>query len=519
MRGEREAVAVNLSDGAELESVREGSMNRHREVPAYFHYYLVLAAFFMMLSLALCLLSSPIADDFAYLTYMPTHSLWHDLYLYNWGSTFGGRFAAWTVAILAVKIFRGAAIQVLPALDMLGFVLVTARLLWLAMPALRGNRLMLAVTACLAAGAIFLSMPSFFDLAWFNAAVFYLSSLVALAFLILAVVEMSRARRLSTVHHIALFVVAAFCLGFNVPANLFALLGLGVGAVWSVRNKRWGVTRTYLAALSGGIAALIFLVFSPATRGREHVQGAALGLRSIVFGPFRDFHFVAGVLLSWRLVPLLTLAVFLALVAPQYGRETLRRLTLVGAALCLLPVYITGVGTRYAHEAYPYSPLRTETVPISLFVVGAVLLIVAGLQYFRVDIRNAWKILLAPALVLSGFAGVFLTTSTLKAEVLRQSLLRYRAASIKQQLAQHKTTITVYPAPLPLGATDASDIAFNDRQSGWVVPVVKAYYGIGSQKIRLVKSPPAGYCLKGSSASWWGAYTCEGDVLNYAPRR
>jgi hypothetical protein len=191
----------------------------------------------------------------------------------------------------------------------------------------------------------------------------------------------------------------------------------------------------------------------------------------------------------------------------------------IGLTLCVVPAYLTAVLTHYAGAlGNDVSALRTITVPSAFLVAGLVCVIVALVHSIPRPVRRWLPVVLFVAIPFSLVVSAQPILTVIRAEALRSSLLHYRDAEIRFQLVAHQPTIYVTPAPILLHDSQAGEFSYiENHQIGWLLIALDDYYGLRGKTVKVASSPPPGYCLTGSDASWWGAYTCQTDAAQHVP--
>ena len=332
-------------------------------------------------------------------------------------------------------------------------------------------------------------------------------------------------RQMCRWYQCAVFGLLAFVSqGFNEPAAIitcliasFLLLGSLVG-----KSKTTLITAIWCV---GAVAGLAIDYLSPATQSREKYQHAALNVHNVFISSLRDFLYTKHTLLSWRVALIAVLGLAFALVISELSKQMRKRLAGIGLVLCVVPTYITAILTHYANSAEGgMTETRTTTIPFGFLVAGLVCLIVVLPHSLPHRVRRWLPVALYVAIPVSLAVSLQPVLNVVRAEILRDSLLRYREASIQSQVAAHQQTVYVVPAPILLEDSQAVDLSYTkNRQIGWSVVAIANYYGLQDKVIKIANMPPPGYCLTYSDATWWGAYTCQADAAQqvqavpYAP--
>jgi hypothetical protein len=468
---------------------------------------LVFAALLLAVLLVIGILAQPITDDFWMMAYAPKESALHLIrYYYQY---LDGRFANIIVMVLGVKIFGVLAVKVAPVLEVLSLVAASIWLVW-QLPIRQESRLERAVVLGGAfTGVLLLVVPSIFDsLAWYTPSTGYVTSLTGMV-LIAALFIHLYSRPVRPLYQYSLFgLLVFFCQGFNEPAAILTCLAASVLLLYTLIRRR-KATAVAVTLWAGAVAGFAAVYFAPGTHAREQTQHAALSLHTVFIDSLRDFWFTKHALLSWRVALIFVLGSAFALAMLELSKRTRQWLAGLGLVLCVVPTYITSITTHYANSAGGgVSPTRTVTIPFAFLVAGLVCLAVALVQSLAHMVRRWLPVTLYIAIPVSLAVSLQPVLNVIRAEILRGSLLRYREAYIQAQLAAHQQTVYVMPAPILLDDSQTADFSYiENHQAGWLLSALVDYYGLRGKTIKVASTPPPGYCLTHSEASWWGAYS------------
>lgn len=465
---------------------------------------LLLAALFVI-----CLLAQPIADDYYSLAYIPHQTALH--YIHHSYTRENGRFASAIVMVYGIKLFGIHAIKVVPALEIVALAAASTCLVWQIIKDRPRSLRQATLLGSAFTGVVLLVVPSIFDTnAWYASNINYVPALIgsiSIAAMYLYLYQHSR-RPWSLYISFALLVFVSQ--GFIEPTAAVTCLAASLLLIREIiaKRKTLMLTVTLWASAAAGLAAVYF---APGTQHREQKQHSVLNFHAVFIDSLRDFTYTKSTLFSWRIALILTLGIAFALLIPTLSRRARVWYATIGLALCIVPTYITGMATQFSGGTY-MSPTRTATVSISFLTIGLLLIIVSFVHATKLYLSRWLQIFLYTVMIVGIVASTLPILTVVKAETLRDSLIRYRVASISEQLSAHQQTIYVIPAPILLTDSQAIDVSYKSNQDAWFIKAFSDYSGLQGHTIHIISKPPAGYCLTDSDAAWWGAYTCQADV-------
>jgi hypothetical protein len=462
--------------------------------------------------------SRPIADDWTALVATRHLGLWS--YVHGNWLTGSGRYTAMIVLWLASRLFGDAAVSVTPLLFVALFCVFVGYLLSRYQTSLDGRPAGLGVgpLAVLIVVSITASAPSLFDsIGWLSGMVVDYAGVVAatgVAAICTWLVSRDPAPRWSLPLAAAAAMLAA---GFE---ELVAAI-LTLAAVLSVIHLRALRTRRAIpvaaAAGLGSAAGFALNVFSPASELRASVQHAQISLPAAVHTAAHNLSFVyndlhdgvlilavAGAALAWLLFGPIRGAVARSWVLAWTG------------FLAIVPWLVTSALTAWggSTESGDRSPFRAAfliTGSVSVAVTLLALVLVSCVP--KLLHRKRGVALFCLVLAAAGTACVaHKAAPIITAERLRQHAVDRRDSSVREQLSENRTTIQVTPAPLLTVYTQALDLSFGhqNQQRSWLAIALRHYYEIpASDRLEIVATQPASYCLPGVAASWLDVRSCQ----------
>jgi len=504
-------IQYNSSDSSTAQRFR-GWLDRSRKEELPYTLLWIFTALLLTALVIISLLAQPIADDFWSLAYVPHQSALH--YINDFYFNHSGRFANAIVMVMGIKIFGVLAVKMIPIVESLA---LTGASIWFIWQILEDKfrRLERAIMLGSAfTGVYLLVVPSVFDtLVWYTSSTVYVTSFIGII-LIAAMYLYLNKRPVRHWHHYTLFgFLVFFNQGFNEPAAIIMCLIASLLLLYALIGKSKSILVTVTLWVSA-VVGLATVYFSPGTHSREKSQHAAIHFHVVFIDSLHDFWFTKHTLLSWRVALIVALGLAFALTIPMLSKQMRKLIAGAGLALCVVPTYITAIATHYANSAEGgLSETRTATVPFGFLVMGLVCLAVVVAQSLPQRAKRWLPLALFIAIPFSLIVSLLPVLNIVRAEVLRDSLFRYREDSIRVQVVAHQQTVYVIPAPILLDDSQAADLSYAEpRQIDWLSAALTDYYGLRGKTIKVTNMPPAAYCLTHSGAPFWGAYTCQADA-------
>ncbi len=460
--------------------------------------------------------SRPIADDWGFLAKVGHLSTW------SWFRTSwlhrSDRFSAFLLVWTTVKLLGANAINVVPiALELTLWVFVSWALRCCARIAGSDlTRLEAGLIGLLAVVAAIATAPSPFDTAgWFaNTAIYLAGPTAAVGAVLVWLRATGGAGRASRRGALIVGIAGLMAAGFDEIIGATIVLGALFAIALSART--WRSREGLLALALGAAIGTIVAVLGPGSRQRAAEQNAHVNLVAAVHTAGHNLGFVVEGLNDGVIALAVAVGVLVWLaVNAQLGPRTQRQLVAWAGFLIAVPWLMTSALTTWGGslESGGRSPFRVAFLISGSVAVAVALLTIASLARFPLLLKRSGASLLALALVVGGSAGLAVRMrQTITAERMRAHALTLRSRSVAAALDEHRSTITLTPAPLLSVDTQAYDLSFAPlrQQRGWVVALVRQYYGIpGGTRIQIVARQPRDYCLPNVSASWVGVQSCQ----------
>jgi hypothetical protein len=449
-------------------------------------------------------LARPIADDYRY--FAAIRRLGAVAFLRHFLDTESGRYSQGFLVWIAYRLGGVASVQWFPVVLLVFLVVATAATVRAFLPAFQALPRSAAVAVGSAAAALAVTAaPSVVDsYLWLTSSTVYVPEIGVLMCICLAVRAALRRQaggaRLAFAALAVMLVVIAQ--GFYEASSVLAVVAALIFVVVLVVRRDRASLPIGVAVAAGAIAGLAVMYLAPGERIRAHAAGggsllvASLGA---VYGQLQLWH--ATRLSAWLLIGALGLALAVLLARQSSPRALLLVLVAGGVLIVVIPALCAFV-SFYADN---WAPWRTYTVSSASFCWGTALLVGSvGALLIRERTPGAAHRLIPSAL---GFAAAACTAlgvltavpgqaAIISAESMRASMMAYRDALVRQQLAAGDRVITVYPAPLLVYPTDARDLEYTTVQSkAWFEPGWRNYLGIPPRDVlRFVTDPPPGYC-------------------------
>ncbi len=514
-------------------------LTKYSHVKKFFardRYINILTVFLLIISLSfLAILAinsmggAALADDYVFYNLFNKKGFVDSILDYN---VYSGRYSNALVLIFSIKLFGLFAIKIVPFLSLLVIVCCAGYVgHWLAKRVIRGTNA-LARKRLFTALAIFTSLmvlvcaPSLFDTyIWFSAATVYVTG--GAAFLLMLAIGCSLVDR-PRIHwwqYVALFVSGLFTAGFyEFMPILVGAAGFSVLVISFLKNKRIKKWRRNLLGVSittmlSAIAGLLLLVTSPWVRMRQAGQNAGFSDR---FVPRIVDHFdiISQYTVGWRvLFPVLVgLLLFIIFSKPKSLRRYIWIFALSTVSI-FVPILTVGVLVSWANSI-DFTGLGSNRV---LFAgTSFIMLGIAGLVYLLASSVSQWVkkfnftpsmfvISMIVALLGFGCSMIYLSRVT-QATYLRKSLVSYREALIKHDIASGRESVRVMPATVQLNDSQVIDIQFGGIDQVWVNQV-RIFYKIPKDRdVEFPKNPPPVYCTSFASRQILQVQNCAENV-------
>lgn len=459
--------------------------------------------------------TTPIADDYGDIPQIEHQGVFQYLHSYWLGLT--DRYSDAAFMVVMIKLFGAAAIHVATPLlitVLFGSCAVAAR----AVGGPDHSRWEAATVGGVAAIAIAGATPSIFDtLGWFNAVAIYLTGTVAAAGTVAWMARLATLVSTPKPFHAAVgFAVGLAAAGFTELIGIAIALGsvlavANVRAICAPGPRRRAIAGVYATIAAGAAAGVVVILVGPGSRSRLKYQHGGFNVSRLPDAIRANLVWVSTFrwdLLACAAAGLLVFNLRAARVAPKTARW------LFGWCLFMtcVPMFVMDASTAFAGQTI--AAPRTAYVGTTCIAVG-VAIFAYVLAAAAVDIYPRLAGTLSPAASAAVLTGVvafaFATAPVIRAEQLRQTALRTRTASIRRQLALHRHSILITPAPLIILNTSAFDFTFEHHpQYVWVRESVRQYYAIpASTSLRVNPVQPRDYCIDGTAVPWAGVESCE----------
>lgn len=445
-------------------------------------------------------LANPVADDYAYFTnleaagspleHIATHYMTHN-----------GRLAQNVVVTMSFVVFGKAAIQVIPALLLLGLAAAFGYLVYLLLPT--GSRsvpLSAAIGATVTALGLF-AMPSIFDTyLWFTSSTVYICSIIALVVNSCLAIKMARADSLPAWLLTLILCSMLLSQSFSEPAALLAVAAAGAWAVWEFVRKRWRVLLRASLSFVALVLGFLMVFFSPGTIARRAELDNPVSLRHVFLGALEHYPTLFERIDGWVVALVLFAALVIAMnIGPLASPIAFHANAFAIASLIFGgSTYLVFAASNFGSTYFPY---RNFTLPTFGLIVA---ITVAAASLFKavidsVPLSGLGRLALPAALTLGAIAlpgALSAAALQMKALGVRDSAVAVREIEVSKQLQSGASTIFLRAAPV-LVVSEAVEVENPSvGQIPWLIEGVRAWYGIPAAREILVEGTGSTYCLR-----------------------
>jgi hypothetical protein len=466
------------------------------------------------------------ADDFQFYAYINNHSLLTAFE--NYGAALTGRYGNAFILILSIKTLGSQAVKILPFLSfslMVAGVCFTIYNLTFLIKSFNQSMLkLLMLTGSLMVIAGLVTAPSIFDTyVWFAASTVYVTAGAVLAIASSILSASLRTEKESVWSYVAVFLLVLFAGGFYefIPILLVIVGVVGIIIViYKKQSMRSSLIKRFFVfsvlILVAGIISGLLLRFSPWTAMRiSHSPHANISI--ITAHIFNHLKLITYYVFSWRVLFSVAIGAMLYLALGSVLKTYLHYLIWLITAICLTLLPLLSVATLAAVsgliEPTGMASSRLLYVATTGIMLGCSIFIYGLLCFFyKFKIPGKKEVLYVGIFIVLSVAtaaGTISLTKVIHAVYLKKSMVEYREAVIKYDLASNKNYVRLYPAPILLQNSQVWDIAFAGHPQYWL-KAVRIYYHIPMNKtIDIPVNIPAGYCTTYSGNSIYSKYNCS----------
>ena len=469
------------------------------------------ASVLISLIIIAALMMRPIADDFGYFTDPLIHSPLKFTFNYymNWTARSGQVF-------LMSNLFDIFGKRVVTY----GVILLTGLLaasitsfVYAVLYKKRASHQKLIALALVITAVCLFATPSVFDSnLWITSSTVYVGSMIAMFVAIAAAIFSVKANLTKKRYYILLLIITFIAQLFSEPTSLMMIyIGVVSLLITAYVTKNRHAVRISITFLAASILGFLYMYFAPSTVVRRVVLGEIHpSLPDVFLQSFGDLSKMSYIFTSYRIVMVVILGLFIALVLNKISKKTTIVITLLSLVSAIILSYLLFFVMRYTLGAW--APDRAFTVISAIFCVLLSTAIGAIASYWRFkkpSLSNVYlPILLFILLPVSLMVTIHDTIPTIHAVSIRADMYDAREAFIAKQLAQKNTTIHFEPLPILLSNSDSVEYHFDSGTAPWFDQTFRNYYGIPNSTKITLDPQPKGYCSLTSNPGWLSAKDC-----------